>query len=172
MKISAKHRRERGGVKRQVRDRTFDAERQFAIESLPLGSGEVCVWQCNPVRPIPYPIHQTQRPVIKSIFSKMIFDEQELAAYTAGLSQKRQWIFHVVEYIHEQATIKESIGKWEMRTVEQPAGNRTIVAGMYLNAFHLKSVYSLAEERGQLPIAAANVEQSGSRRQHRSQLFG
>ena len=53
------------------------------------------------MRPIAHPIHQAQRPVIECIFRKVIFHQHEPPAYTAGFSQERQWICHMMDYVHE-----------------------------------------------------------------------
>jgi hypothetical protein len=53
-----------------------------------------------------------------------------------------------------------------VRTIEVPIRNGTSVARVDFNAFHLESGDSPAQERGHLPIATANIEESGPRCEH------
>ena len=172
MQIPPENGRERGGVETQVAIGPFRDESEPFVQILPLGTGKIGVRQHDAVRAVAHPIHQAQRPVVERAFREMVFDQQEFSADTAGFAQEGKGVGGVMQDVHEQAAVEGIIGKRQVRTIKGLAGYSAIATREDLDALDVEFRHRVAQERAEFPIAAAHVEETTPRREHRGKLFG
>lgn len=55
---------------------------------------------------IPYPIHESQRPLIKCVFGQVILDEYIFLAYAGCIPANCIGVHRVVQDIHKEAQIE------------------------------------------------------------------
>lgn len=173
MQSSSNEQTERRRIQRHLRGPSDLVQPTFRKVLRPFLAALVVVGQHNPMRTIPYPIHEAQCRIIKRVLVQMIFQQHKGTADAHGLAKQDSRVLRVMQHIHEQANIERSIRKWQGRTVEQMTCNLASGPHEKLNSLNGNVWTELRDEASDHAVAATDIQNRSTlwnlRRKHLSE---
>src|SRR5208283_612732 len=108
----------------------------------------------------------------ETVFAEMVLDEHEAARHAAGFPQQDGGIVGVVQHVNKQANVERAVGKRQLGSVERSAANPALGPLGKLHSFDGNFGAAFGQQISEGAVAAANVQNSGTRGDARGQNFG
>ena len=113
---------------------------------------------------IAHPIHKPQCDEIHPIFHQMIFDEYVTPADPRRFRQQSLDILRVVQDVHQHTDVERRGRVWNRSSIEEFAVDQTLRPRGKFNAFDTDGRSLLADKTCDGPVAAADIQDQGIRR--------
>src|ERR1700730_17576898 len=128
MKAPPKQRAEREGISGDAVVPALHLQPGLKKISIPLYAALIVVGKHDTVRAIAYPVHELQRPEIKSALRQMVLDQYKSPADAASFRKQpgnSLLVRRVVQHVDKHAHVERSRGMRNGRPVEGVAFNQT-----------------------------------------------
>ncbi len=172
MKAAAHEQRKRKRIQRHLGGPLRDGEPAPREARFPFLAAQIVVRQTHAMGTVAHPVHELQRLEVEAVFAEMVFDQHEPPRHAARFPQQDGGIVRVVQHVNKQANVERAIGKRQLGSVERLAPNPALGPWGKLHSLDGNLGAAFGQQISDGAVAAANVQNGGTRRNPRGQNLG